>query len=364
VESNISHVNADDVWALGYDGSGMVVANLDTGVRYTHETLQPSYRGNLGGSFDHDHNWLDGVDGSASSPVDDHGHGSHTMGTMIGDDGGANQIGMAPGATWVACDSCDGTGCPSSALLTCAQWIIAPYPVGNPSAPDPSTRPHVVNNSWADCDTSYDSWFQGSVDSWHAAGIYPVFANGNAGNCGYGFPPGCYTVGNPARYGNVTGVGSTGQSNGAYAVHSNWGPTDNPDPVNPNGYPTVKPNVVAPGVDIRSSLNFFDSHYGSWEGTSMSAPHVAGLVALMWQAGPCLVGDYATTEDIIQSTATAIPYASSCGGEGPGNLPNMATGWGEIDALAAVNEAISVCGGIFSDGFEAGNPSRWDFSTP
>ena len=72
----------------------MVVAGIDTGVRYTHEVLEPRYRGNLGGGvFSHDYNWLDGVDGSASAPSDDHGHGSHTVGTMVGDDGGANQVG-------------------------------------------------------------------------------------------------------------------------------------------------------------------------------------------------------------------------------------------------------------------------------
>jgi len=215
--------------------------------------------------------------------------------------------------------------------------------VGDPSSPDPSKRPHVVNNSWGDCDTSYDGWYQGSVDSWHAAGVYPIFSNGNASNCGYSSPPGCNTVGNPGRYGNVTGVGSTGQSNGAYATHSNWGPTDNADIVNPNGFPSIKPQVAAPGVSIRSSLSGSDSSYGSWAGTSMSAPHVGGLIVLMWQVAPCLIGDYAQTETIIQDSVVAIPYASGCGGEGPGNIPNMATGWGEIDALEAVTQAAAFC---------------------
>jgi len=345
IEPNLSHVGADQVWTMGFDGDGIVVANIDTGVRYTHEVLQPHYRGNLGGGvFDHDYNWLDGVDGSSAAPYDDHGHGSHTMGIMVGDDGGTNQVGMAPGATWIACDACESSsGCPETALLTCAQWITAPYPVGDPSSPDSSKRPQVVNNSWGDCGQSYDNWYQGVVDSWHAAGIYPVFSNGNASNCYYPTPPGCNTVGNPARYGNVTGVGSTGQSNGAYATHSNWGPTDDPDTVNPDGYPSIKPQVAAPGVNIRSSYRTSDSSYYTMGGTSMSAPHVSGLVALMWQAGPCLIGDYAQTETIMMSTATAIPYASNCGGEGPGNVPNQATGWGEIDALAAVTEATIWC---------------------
>jgi subtilisin family serine protease len=368
VEPNITHVHADQVWSQGVDGTGMVVAGIDTGVRYTHEVLLPHYRGNLGGGvYDHDFNWLDGADGSASAPLDDHGHGSHTMGTMIGDDGGANQVGMAPGATWIACDGCEGSSCSASGLLTCAQWVAAPYPIGDPSSADPSKRPHVVNNSWGDCGRSYDNWYQGVVDSWHAAGVYPVFANVNASNCGYAYPPGCNTVGNPGRYGNVTGVGSTGQSNGAYAAHSNWGPTDNLDTVNPNGFPSVKPQVVAPGVDIRSSLNSSNSSYGSWGGTSMSAPHVAGLIALMWQAAPCLIGDYAETENIIQASAVPIPYVTNCGGEGPGNIPNMATGWGEIDALEAVTQSALYCNSawvVFIDGFENGGTSAWSATRP
>jgi subtilisin family serine protease len=368
VEPNIAHISADQVWALGIDGTGSVVSGIDTGVRYTHDVLQNQYRGNLGsGSYIHDYNWMSG-DGGASSPVDGHGHGTHTVGTMVGDDGGANQVGVAPGATWIACEGCPDGWCSTSSLLTCAQWIAAPYPVGDPASPDPTKRPHVVNNSWGDCDRSYDGWFQGVVDSWHAAGVYPIFSNVNAGNCGYAYPPGCNTVGNPARYGNVTGVGSTGQANGAYAAHSNWGPTDNPDSVNPSLFPAVKPQVVAPGVNIRSSVSSGNSSYASWDGTSMSAPHVAGLVALMWQAAPCLVGDYAQTESLIQTSATPIAYATGCGGEGPGNVPNMATGWGEINALEAVLQAAAYCGTdnwvVFLDDFEGGTTGSWSVTTP
>jgi subtilisin family serine protease len=346
VEPNISHIEADQVWGMGFRGDGLVVANIDTGVRYTHEALQPHYRGNLGGgSYDHDYNWFDPDTGS-DIPYDDHGHGSHTMGIMVGSDGEANQIGVAPGAQWIACDACsvDG-GCPDNALLACAQWIIAPYPIDNPSLRNPDLRPHVVNNSWGDCAQSYDPWFQSTVDAWHAAGIYPVFSNGNASNCEYPSPPGCMTVSNPARYGNVTGVGSTGRSNGLYAPHSCWGPTDNLDTMNPRDHPDLKPQVVAPGVSIRSSLPGSDYLYGNWGGTSMSAPHVAALVALMWQAAPCLVGAYATTETIIEQTATPITYTTACSGtsEGPDGIPSYATGWGEINARAAVKKAISFC---------------------
>ncbi|MBN1536921.1 MAG: S8 family serine peptidase [Anaerolineales bacterium] len=361
VEANISHVGAPDVWDLGYTGEGIVVANIDTGVRYTHEALLPHYRGFLGGgTYDHDYNWWDPTGVYTTAPGDNNGHGSHTMGIMIGDDNSSNQIGMAPGAEWMACKGCTSTSCPDAYLLECAQFITAPTDLDGAN-PDSSKRPNIVNNSWGDCGTTVDYWYQDVVNAWQAAGIYPVFSNGNAGNCGYDVPPGLDTVGNPARYGNVTSVGSSGKSDGAYATHSNWGPTDDPDTINPRGYPYLKPQVIAPGVSIRSAYRYSDTSYAGMTGTSMSAPHVAGLIALMWDAAPCLIGDYANTETIIEQTATAIPYAT--GGTpppGPGNVPNYATGWGEIDALAATQLAESYCGTLTGTVTESGGSQTID----
>lgn len=339
IESNLTHIHADDVWGLGYTGEGIVVANIDTGVRYTHQALINQYRGNLGGgSYNHNYNWWDPYLHS-TTPSDSDDHGSHTMGTMIGDDGGSNQIGMAPGAEWIACKSFSG-GDVDAQLLECGEFMLAPWDLTG-SNPNPNKRPNVINNSWGDCERSYDDgWYADVIDSWLAAGIYPVFSNGNASNCHYSEPPGLNTVGNPARYGNVTGVGATGRNNGEYATYSNWGPTDNADTVNPRGYPTLKPQVVAPGTN-RSAYKTSDTSYGSMSGTSMAAPHVAGLIALMWSAAPCLVGDYATTETIIEETANPIPYDDGTGGGA--HTPNNATGWGEIDALAAVQAAIESC---------------------
>ncbi len=346
IEPNIAHVQAPDAWALGVDGMGSVVSSIDTGVRYTHQALVGHYRGNLGGgTFDHNYNWWDPYGDHPTAPADDNGHGSHTMGTMVGDDGGSNQIGMAPGAEWLACRGCNTSSCTDAALLECAQFIAAPWDL-NQANPDPDLRPDVVNNSWGDCGTSYDDWFRGVVDSWRAAGIYPVFSNGNSSNCGYTSPPPCGTVGNPARYNNVSGVGATGQSDGAYADFSNRGPTDNVDTENGGSYPTIKPQVAAPGDNIRSSVNTSDTAYqGGWSGTSMAAPHVSGLVALLYEAGSCLRGDFVATENIIQQTAalaTGVP--GTCSGEGPGQVPNQSTGWGEIRALAAVQLALTSCG--------------------
>jgi len=343
-ETNLSRIRATDVWAMGFHGTGIVVGNIDTGVRYTHTALTRQYRGNLGGgTFSHDYNWFDPYSGTPA-PVTTHDHGSHTMGIMLGEDAAkTNQVGMAPDAKWMACLGFNPSAT-DAGLLGCAQFMAAPTKTDG-TVPDPAKHPDVINNSWGDCQTSYDNWYAGVITSWHAMGIYPVFSTGNASNCGYSEPPGCSTVGNPGRYGNVSGIGASTKASGAYATFSNWGPTDDPDTVNPTpGFATLKPQVIAPGDDIRSCYATSDTSYGNMGGTSMAAPHVAGLVALIWEAAPCLKGNYAQTESIIEQTAIAKAYASSCGGEGPGNVPNFATGWGEIDALAAVQLAVTMCG--------------------
>ncbi|HUM48586.1 MAG TPA: S8 family serine peptidase [Anaerolineaceae bacterium] len=344
IEPNLTHINADDVWAMGIDGSGLVVANIDTGVRFSHQALVEQYRGNNGdGTFDHNYNWFNPDDLTDDAPRDGNGHGTHTMGTMVGDDGGSNQVGIAPGAQWMACAGCPDGSCTDTALLGCGQFIAAPTDLAGDNA-DPDMRPNAVNNSWGDCGQTYDDWYADVISAWHAGGIYPIFSNGNSINCGYSSPPGLNTVGNPARSGDVTGVGSSGEQNGQYATHSNWGPTDNADTVNPtDGFIYMKPQVLAPGVSIRSSTPGSDTEYqDGWTGTSMSAPHVTGLVALIWQAAPCLVGDYATTENIIEESAVDITYTDGSS-DTPTDFPNYATGWGEIDALAAVTQASGLC---------------------
>ncbi len=337
--SNLTHINADDAWAMGYTGEGIVVGNIDTGVRYTHSALLDQYRGNDGGTIAHDYSWWDAVNGEDAA-YDDNGHGTHTMGIMVGQDNSGNTFGVAPGAEWIACKALDDEGSGSGLdLLECGQFLLAPTDLNGNNA-DPDMRPHVVSNSWGNCLRFYFGWYENTIDSWHAAGMYPVFSNGNASNCRYPEPPGLNTVGYPARSYHVTGVGSTGNHDGQYADHSNWGPTDSLDTINGNGYANIKPQVVAPGVDILSLYPTSDYGYAFMSGTSMSAPHVSGLVALLWGAAPDLMGDYAETEILIQDSAVPIPYDTGNGDEGPGYVPNHATGWGEIDALAAVLAAI------------------------
>ncbi len=349
--SHIAHINAPAAWDLGHTGEGIVVSGTDSGVRHTHAALVNQYRGNLGGgTFNHNYNWFDPYNFSAA-PRNSGDHGTHTMGTSVGDDGGDNQIGVAPDASWIACIGFGGAGggASSAGLIACGQFALAPTDT-NGDNPDPSRAAHVVNNSWGGtvCNGVVDPWYEGVIDGWIAAGIVPVFSMGNASNCQFPNNPPVGLNSSSANLAKSFSIGSSGTNNSQVAPHTIKGPTRNIHPGTSDlpshfGFPTMKPNVVAPGVGIRSSVASGDANYGNSNGTSMSAPAVAGLVALMWDAADCLIGDYATTGNLITTTARPIPVATGSNADGIDNVPNVATGWGEIDALAAVEAAIAHC---------------------
>lgn len=351
---NIAWIGADQAWADGTTGDGIVVGIIDDGVSYTHEALRRQYRGTQpNGGAVHDYNWRSPI-GSDPEPRSVIGHGTHVTGTVVGDNGAdgdaRRRTGVAPGAKWIGCLGLPMDGS-EFALPECGQFMLAPTTVTGDN-PNPDLRPHVVNNSWGrtmQCDGTADDFYRAIVDAWVAAGIFPVFSAGNSSGCGLTEPAGLSTVSSPAALPAAFAVGSTGNHDGQYAVHSLWGPSAESSPGLPTlpdhrGYPTMKPQVVAPGVDIVSTMGE-TSDYEPMTGTSMSAPHITGLVALMLQAGECLIGDYATVGTMLMQTARPIDYAS--GGTpppGPNNLPNYATGWGEIDAPAAVAAAAAACG--------------------
>lgn len=366
VGANLLQVGVDRVWASGTTGSGVTVGVIDTGVYYQHDALKAQYRGARGdGSLDHDYNWF----GAIFQPFGDvSAHGTHVVGTILGDNRSSTlreRIGMAPDAQWIGCDAFPQIADPEGAmLLRCGQFMLAPSRRDGSGA-DPDKRPQVVNNAWSEgnCDGTATSFYADMVDAWVAAGIFPAFAAGNTFTCGLPEPPGLATISSPASLGTTFAVGSTGNHDGSYAVHSLWGPTADPSPGLPNhpdprGFPQLKPQVVAPGVAIRSALIENAGAYGTMTGTSMSTPHITGLVALMLDAAPCLAGDYATLGGLIMQTARPVPYAT--GGTpspGPDNVPNYATGWGEIDAAAAVETAADLCGPTGSVGGEVTDAS-------
>ncbi len=331
IEWNVAKIHAPDVWALGFTGQGIVVAGADTGYQWDHPALKPQYRGWIGGSADHDYNWHDAIHSgggscgaNATAPCDDSGHGTHTMGTMAGDDGGTNQIGVAPGARWIGCRNMDqGNGTPAT-YAECFEWFLAPTDLAGQN-PDPSRAPDVISNSWS-CPVSEGcsdpTVLLAVVESARLAGIEVVVSAGNAGSA-------CGTINTPAAiYDAAFTVGAT-DINDAVAGFSSRGP------VTVDGSNRPKPDVAAPGVTVRSSVP--GGGYGTLSGTSMAAPNVAGLVALLLSANPDLVGDPDSIEPFITASAVAatVNPVQTCGGIPSTTIPNNTFGWGRVDALAA-----------------------------
>ena len=244
-EWGLNAIHAPDVWSTFNDrGEGIVVSSIDTGVRYTHQALVGKYRGNEGGgNFDNNYNWWDPLhECPTGDPCDTDTHGTHTMGTMVGDDGdpGTNQIGVAPHAKWILAKGC----CLDTALISSGQWILAPTDL-NGQNPRPDLRPDIVNNSWGG--GSGDPFFQPEVQAWIAAGIFPAFSNGNSG-------PACGTAGSPGDLPETYAAGAFDQ-NGNIAGFSSRGPSAFGG--------IIKPNIAAPGVNVGRRRAEAMAHTGS-----------------------------------------------------------------------------------------------------
>ncbi|WP_368929450.1 S8 family serine peptidase [Bacillus pumilus] len=314
VEWNISQIHAPDAWALGYDGTGTVVASIDTGVEWDHPALKEKYRG-----FDpahpneptHEFNWYDATTGS-EAPYDDLEHGTHVTGTMVGSEpDGKNQIGVAPGAKWIAVKAFSEDGGTDADLLDAGEWILAPKDdAGNPH---PEKAPDVVNNSWGG-GPGLDDWYKDVVNAWRAADIFPEFS---AGNTDLFNPGGEGSIANPANYQEAFATGATDQNNklGSFSLQG------------PSPYGVMKPDIAAPGVNIRSSIPG-KGYEDGWNGTSMAGPHVSAVVALLRQAQSDL-----SVEQIEQILIdTAKPLTDQQFPESPNN----GYGAGLVDAREAI----------------------------
>ena len=344
-EWGVQNINAPAVWALGFTGQGMVIGDQDTGALWTHVALKPKYRGWDGTTANHNFNWHDSIHDSTGNPCgndspfpcDDAGHGTHTAGTTVGDDGAGNQIGVAPGARWIACRNMDvGNGTPAR-YAECFQFMMAPTDLNGNNA-DPTLRAHVLNNSWG-CPSSEGCTTRAEletiINNTQAAGIFVVVSAGNGGST-------CSTVNDvPAIYDASFSVGAYDISN-TLANFSSRGPSTY---YTPN---LLKPNLSAPGVTVRSSYHGSDTEYLNETGTSMAGPHVAGAVALLWSARPQLVRDIAATKTLLQNTANpsvtvlATPTPPpACGGTTFTQIPNNFFGYGRVDVLAALNASAS-----------------------
>jgi subtilisin family serine protease len=318
---NISMIGADKVWdEFGVQGEGIVIGQSDSGVDGSHPALAKQYRGFYSNG---DYNWFDPWDGT-TSPNDEGGHGTHTLGTILGKGG----IGVAPRAQWIGCVNLDRNLANPALYLDCMQFMLAPFPLGGDPFldGDPTQAAHVLNNSWGcpDIEGCDPNALLLAADHLRHAGIFVVVSAGNDG-------PNCETVVSPlSLYDSVFSVGAIDQF-GDMAGFSSRGP------VTVDGSGRIKPDIVAPGVDILSATPL--GTYATNSGTSMAGPHVAGVVALIWSAQPNLIGDIDATEQLIIDTAQ--PYTGDTSqGCFTGDVPSNAYGFGVVDVYEAVKQAL------------------------
>ncbi len=292
---NINMVNAPDVWAkYNLRGQNVKIGHIDSGADGNH----PDLKGKI-------YAWKD-FSGTETSPVDGNGHGTHSLGTIIGGNASGQYIGVAPEATVAVARVFSASGSTSSsAIMEAMQWIMDPD--NNPSTDD---TPKVVSNSWGASGQNTTYW--DAVDAWVQAGIFPCFAAGNSG-------PGASTMGSPGAFPHSFAVGAT-DSGDKIASFSSRGP------VTWEGVKMVKPDVSAPGKNIRSAIT--GGGYGNKSGTSMACPNVAGAITLLYQAEPGL--DIATITKILEETAVEL------GEDGKDNV----FGSGRIDILKAVGRVL------------------------
>lgn len=344
----IKKINVDDVWALGFKGQNIVVGGQDTGYGWQVPGIKNKYRGWNGSIANHNYSWHDAIHNwhplhtdsinpcglDVTYPCDDNGHGTHTIGTIVSSDSIVN-FGVAPNAQWIGCRNMErGWGSPQS-YIECFEWFLAPTDLNNQN-PDPTKSPHVINNSWScptieGCDSSNFFLLEQAVENLRLAGVVVVVSAGNSGS-------NCHTVQAPAAI--FEGSFSVG------ALH--WNDTianfSSRGSVMIDSSNRLKPNVTAPGVATTSYMTIGDGssnwNYANASGTSMAGPHVAGLIALMISADSTLAGDVNRIEDIIEQTAVQRTSAQNCGGISGMTIPNNTYGYGIIDALAAVNQAI------------------------
>lgn len=279
-EPGLKIVNADKLWALGITGSGRLLMGIDTGVRHTHVALNSRFRGNF---VPMSQAWFD--PSGSTTPSDCDGHGTHTMGTMVGRSTAGDTVGLAIDAQWIASNTlCTGG---TSANISAFQWALNPD--GNPSTT--SDMPDAIGNSWYDPDITNECTgiYKTTFDALETAGIAVVFSAGNAGS-------GTSTITKPKNINtdetnvfcvaNIQGSLWLAGNNDPIASSSSRGPST----CGGTGSLLIKPEVSAPGTSVRSSYSTNDNSYSSLSGTSMACPHVVGAIGLLKQAFPTLTG--------------------------------------------------------------------------
>ena len=319
IETGVEAVRAPEVWDMGITGEGVLVATIDSGVDGNHPALASRWAGVADPRYEGhpEWAWFDPYAGQNDFPYDSGGHGTHTMGIVCGGAPG-DQIGVAPGAYWISAGAIDrGGGIPQTVAdaIESFEWIIDPD--GNPSTN--WDVPAVCSNSWG-----LNAWhgyppcnetFWTFLDACEAAGTVIIFSAGNEGSQGLRTPADratdeyrCFAV----------GAVDANDPNWPIWNYSSRGPTY----CTPNGSEAIKPDIAAPGVGVRSAWPGGD--YNILSGTSMSSPHINGVVALMRQANPNI-----NVEEIKE-----IIFQSAYDLGDPGE--DNSYGWGMVDAYEAV----------------------------
>lgn len=343
-EWGVQRIQAPEVWKLGYFGRNIRVGSIDSGVRVTHNALKGNFMGDYG--------WYDPISKS-TTPTDPGDHGTAVMGIIAGNDG----FGAAPKSQWMSCRACDADQrCREGDLLECAQFMTCPFLGGDKSKTDCSKKPHVLNNSW-NSERGVDV-FNSAIDVWISAGIIPVFSNGNNG-------PGCSSVNSPSDQTVAITVGSTDYDD-LLSGFSGRGPGLKGE---------IKPDLTAPGEWVVAPGITADDSFSVYTGTSFSAPHVSGAVALLLEAFPGLTTSQVKSL-LMQNTDTGVLSLTSqplCGTLNAAvQFPNNAFGYGRVNVLKAFNAqkiasaaaAVSAGSASRSTSSSAGSMASSNASTP
>ncbi len=317
----VAKINADDVWPLGYTGTGIVVGHMDSGVNYNHFDLTDHMWDGSGAGYPN-HGW-DFANGD-NNPMDDDGHGTQTAGIVAGDGTAGSQTGVAPDAIIMALKIYPGG---STQMGQAIQFAL-----------DNGADLLSCSIGWLNPSNGIKNWCRGQSNTVYAAGIVWCNSAGNGNNMGghYGVPqdiispadcPGPYYAPNGGNGASIA-VAATDIADNV-ASFSSYGPTHwNTGSYSDYPWPPglLKPDVAAPGVSCKSLDHSTNNGYDNGiNGTSFAQPHLAGTVALMLSKDPSLTPRQ--IDSIVQTTSLDIEAASR----------DTLAGEGRIDALQAVN---------------------------
>ncbi len=339
----------------------MVVGGQDTGYQWDHPALKAKYRGWNGATADHNYNWHDAIHAdtptpppgtpaasTSTAPCDDHGHGTHTMGTMVGDDGGANQVGMAPGAKWISCRNMEQGWRHTDDLHRVLPVVPgADRPRRRQPRPQQGARRHQQLLGLPDrrraATAATSPTMSAAVESLRAAGVAVVVSAGNSGS-------GCSSVNTPAAiFDSVITVGNT-TSTDTIAGSSSRGP------VTVDGSNRRKPDISAPGTCVRSSVPT-----DSYSAFSRAPRWPARTSPARWRCSSRPIRRSAAMSTRSRSGSSGprccAPTTAGCGGDSTTIVPNNTFGWGRLDVLKAVTT-------LLADDFEPTTFGRWDLVCP